>query len=159
MLKVFSFYFKKRKRIFVSHGKHPEVYKTITRFLEVLQLQPVIDENEPNLGNGIDMKVQRMMNSCGSGMIIATPDDPITTGQNTIFQPRGNVLQEIGKAQELYGKRIVYLKEKNACFPSNINPKVYYSFEILDERRVLLAEVYLGIVRELKAFGILRLER
>lgn len=153
MLKILE----RKKNVFISHGKFPEVYKKIVTFIKTLKLNPIVDEEEPNRGNGLDVKIERMMGKSNCAIIIATPDDFIATGQNTIPQPRGNVLHEIGIAQNLYEKKIIYLKEKNAVFPTNISPKVYYSFEIIDNDRVLLEDAYLGIIKDLIAFKILKI--
>ncbi len=80
-------------------------------------------------------------------VILATGDDRI----DGKLHPRQNVIHEIGLARKTHPGKIIYLLEKDAEFPSNISPKVW---ESLDQQN--LENVFLRIITELKAFGILK---
>jgi predicted nucleotide-binding protein len=89
-------------------------------------------------------------------IILATGDDTVRDKKTgvEIIQPRQNVIHEIGLAQKSHPGRIIYLLEEGANFPSNIKPKVWESFK---QRNMM--DAFLGIVRELRAYGILKVIR
>jgi predicted nucleotide-binding protein len=150
------------KRVFISFSdKYYRVCNKIESFLIELKLKPIIAKREPNRGNGLDRKIERVMKKCFSAVIICTPDLSRIEGQKSNLQPASNVSHEVGLAQGFYKNKIIYLKEKNCTLPSNFAPKGYYPFEILDETgdRVLLDEALTGIIKELKAFGALKIKR
>lgn len=69
------------------------------------------------------------MSQSDAVLIIATPNDQVEDK----FQPRANVIHEIGLAQNKLPDKIIYLKEETASFPSNINPTYYYILFTLNQ--------------------------
>jgi len=65
-----------------------------------------------------------------------------------VFTYVNQVAEEV---QKTHPGRIIYLLEEGANFPSNIKPKVWESFK---QRNMM--DAFLGIVRELRAYGILK---
>lgn len=86
------------------------------------------------------------MTGCLCAIILATKDDKV----QDYFQPRPNVIHEIGLAQEKFRNRVIYLKEKGCKFPSNVQPKVWEDF--IQES---LENVFEKIVKELRGFKLL----
>jgi predicted nucleotide-binding protein len=95
----------------------------------------------------LDDKVVNYMRSCTAAIILATGDDEVKRNR---FQPRQNVIHEIGIAQQILTNKITYLLEEKTDFPSNITPKVYERFT-----KENLTNAFITIARDLKAFGIL----
>ena len=138
------------KRIFVSHGNETQALIKLERFLRGLGLTPIIVKDEPSLGKSLDDLIDEQMGTCMAVIILATKDDKVKDeGGKEYYQPRPNVIHEIGLAQEKVKDRIIYLKEKGCIFPSNISPKVW---EIFTQDN--MESAYLKVVKELKGFRI-----
>ncbi|HKC62439.1 MAG TPA: TIR domain-containing protein [Pyrinomonadaceae bacterium] len=134
--------------IFISHGRKSNALDLVEDFIRALGLIPVIVMNQPSQGMSVDTKVSAYMKACVSAIVLATGDDKVEG--STFYQPRQNVIHEIGLAQQMLTNRITYLLEENTEFPSNITPKVYERFT-----RDNLSTSFIAIVRDLKAFGVL----
>jgi predicted nucleotide-binding protein len=76
---------------------------------------------------------------------LATKDDEV----DGHYQPRLNVIHEIGLAQEKL-RRIIYLKEEGCQFPSNVAPKIWESFT-----QDNMENAFAKVVKELRAFGVI----
>lgn len=138
------------KRVFVSHGTETKALIKIERFLRGLGITPVIVKDEPSLGKSIDDLVEEQMNSCEAVIILATKDDKVMNQEGKeYYQPRPNVIHEIGLAQEKVKEKVIYLKEEDCVFPSNISPKVWENFT-----QDNMENAFLKVVKELRAFGI-----
>lgn len=134
------------KRIFISHGKHTPALDRVERFIRDLGFVPVIVAREPSLGKSVDDLVEEQMTGCLCAIVLATKDDQV----RDYFQPRPNVIHEIGLAQEKFGNRVIYLKEEGCKFPSNVQPKVWEDFT-----QENLENVFEKIVKELRGFKLL----
>jgi hypothetical protein len=134
------------KRIFISHGKNTPVLDRVERFIRTLGFVPVIIAREPSLGKSVDDLVEEQMTGCLCAIILATKDDEV----QDYFQPRLNVIHEIGLAQEKFKNRVIYLKEDGCKFPSNVQPKVWEDFT-----QESLENVFEKIVKELRGFKLL----
>lgn len=134
------------KRIFISHGKHTPALDRVERFIRALGFVPVIVAREPSLGKSVDDLVEEQMTGCLCAIVLATKDDQV----QDYFQPRPNVIHEIGLAQEKFRNRVIYLKEEGCKFPSNIQPKVWEDFT-----QENLEDVFEKIVKELRGFKLL----
>lgn len=132
---------------FISHGKESKALSKLEEFLRSLDVQPLIVKEQPSLDKTVDDKVNYYLGQADFVVILATGDDEIE-GK---LHPRQNVIHEIGLAQKTHAGRVIYLLERGAEFPSNISPKVWEPFE-----QENMENVFVCIVRELRAFGILK---
>jgi len=137
-------------KAFISHGKASAALNKLTEFLETLGINPLIVKRQPSLDKTVDAKVEYYLNQADLVIALATGDDEVEGKR----QPRQNVIHEIGLAQKTHPGRIIYLLEEGTEFPSNIRPKVWESFK---QRNMINA--FLGIVRELRAYGMLKLTK
>ena len=135
-------------KAFISHGKESVARTKLKEFLRALGIEPLIVKERPSLDKTVDDKVNYYLTQADFVIILATGDDEIK-GK---LHPRQNVIHEIGLAQKTHPGRIIYLLEEGAEFPSNIRPKVWESFK---QRNMMNA--FLGIVRELRAYGMLKI--
>lgn len=85
-------------------------------------------------------------------IILATKDDKVKTEKEEYYQPRPNVIHEIGLAQEKVKDKIIYLKQEGCIFPSNILPKVWENFT-----QDNMENAFLKVAKELRAFRIIQL--
>lgn len=140
-------------KAFVSHGKESAALRKLKEFLETLGIEPLIVKKRASLDKDLPDKVNLYLSQADFVIILATADDTVKdkkTGTET-KQPRQNVIHEIGLAQKTHEGKVIYLLEEGAEFPSNIRPKVWENFK---QRNMM--DAFLGIVRELRAYGMLK---
>lgn len=133
-------------RVFISHGSARDVLERVERYVKSLGLEPVVVVHGPSEGLAVDALVSKRMAECDCAIVLATADDKL----DDRFQPRPNVLHEIGLAQERFEGRVIYLKENGCTFPSNVAPKVWETFS-----RDNLEAAFQKIAKELRAFDLL----
>ena len=133
-------------RVFISHGKKTRSLIKVERFVRALGLEPVIVILGASDGLAVDDLVEKRMSESDCVLILATSDNEVEERK----QPRPNVIHEIGMAQEKFGKKIIYLKEKDCEFPSNVRPKVWENFT-----QDNMENAFEKISKELRAFGLL----
>jgi predicted nucleotide-binding protein len=139
------------KRVFISHGNETKALFKMERFLRGIGIAPIIVKHEPSLGKSLDDLVEEQMDTCIAVIILATKGDKIKDEKGEeYFQPRPNVIHEIGLAQEKVKEKIIYLKEEGCRFPSNITPKVWENFT-----QDNMENAFIKVAKELKAFGII----
>ena len=82
-------------------------------------------------------------------VILATKGD--VDSKTGGFIPRGNVLIEIGKSQEIFKDRIIYLLQAGAHFPTNVSEKVWgrSTTQCMDD-------AFIKVAIELYKFGLLK---
>ena len=136
-------------KVFVAHGGKSEARDKLYRFLIALGITPLVIEEEPKEGRSVNEQVEYCSKQADCAVILGTADDKeLKDGK---LYPRRNVCIEIGRFQEKFHNRIIYLLEEGASFPSNISEKLYTRFteESMDE-------AFIAVARELRAFGILK---
>lgn len=135
-------------KAFIAHGTKSEPLDKLCRFLSAVGIQPLVIEEEPSEGRSIDEQVKFYMEQADCGIILGTADDKeLKDGK---LYPRRNVCIEIGRFQERFPNRIIYLLEEDASLPSNISEKVYARFS-----RESMDEAFVKAVRELNIFGLI----
>lgn len=136
-----------RPKAFIAHGGESVALDKLSDFLNALGIDPLIVELKATKGKALDDKVEHYLGQADCAIILATGDDEI----NGKLHPRQNVIHETGLAQKSFPEKIIYLLENDAEFPSNISPKVWESFT-----KDRIEETFTAVVRELKAFGIMK---
>jgi len=134
------------KKIFITHGHAEDVLRRVEDFVRALGFEPVVVKRGPSLGESVDDLVEKRIEECQAQIILATADDEV----NGAWQPRMNVIHEVGLGQRILKERIIYLKEDRCQFPSNVAPKVWESFA-----RDNLEPAFQKIAKELRAMGLL----
>jgi len=135
-------------KAFIAHGGETEALDKLKEFLIALGIEPLVVEDQASENRSIGNNVDLYARQADCAIILATKGD--IDGVTGSFIPRGNVLIEIGKAQELFKDRIIYLLQAGTKFPSNVSEKVWGRFTTS-----CMDEAFTKIARELTAFGIL----
>ena len=136
-------------KAFIAHGGETKARNKLYRFLNALKVQVLIIEEEPKEGRSVNEQVEYYLNQADCAIILGTADDKeLKDGK---LYPRRNVYIEIGRFQEKFPQRIIYLLEEGASFPSDISEKLYTRFtqENMDE-------AFITVAREFSAFNILK---
>ena len=136
-------------KAFIAHGGKSEVRDKLCQFLTALGVTPLIVEEQPSEGRSVGENVDWYARQADCAIILATKGD--IDGKTGRFIPRGNVLIEIGKSQELFKDRIIYLLQAGARLPTNISEKVRARFTTQN-----MDNAFIKIATELRKFGILR---
>ena len=135
--------------VFIAHGGKTAARDKLEDFLTVLGVTPIIVEEQPSQGRSKDKNVEYYLKQCDCAIILATKGD--VDGRTGEFIPRGNILIEIGRCQEILPDRMIYLLEEGAKFPTNIDEKVWERFtqESIDK-------AFIKVAKELRAFGLIK---
>ncbi len=136
-------------KVFIAHGGDSPALSKLKNFLEALGVEPVVVEEQPSEGRSVAENVDWYSRQADCAVILATKGD--VDGKTGGFIPRGNVLMEIGKLQELLKDRIVYLVQAGTKLPTNISEKVRVRFSPQS-----MDDSFIKIAKELKKFGILK---
>jgi predicted nucleotide-binding protein len=129
-------------KIFVVHG-HTREYESVARFLEKLDLIPIVLHEQTNQGRTIIEKLEQHTN-VGFAVILLTPDDECAAGGTTTKRARQNVILEWGYFIGKLGRaRVCALKQGTVELPSDIqgiawtdmDPKGTWKLELARELR------------------------
>jgi hypothetical protein len=134
---------------FIAHGGQMPALDKLKQFLSALGVTPIIAEEQPSENRSIDEQVSWCLGKCDCAVILATKGD--IDGHTGEFLPKGNTLNEIGRCQERFPDRTIYLLEEGTRFPSNISEKIWEHFT-----QDNMGKAFIKIARELKAFGLIK---
>jgi len=138
----------KAPKAFIAHGGDSPALSKLKSFLEALGVEPLVVEEQPSEGRSVGENVDWYARQADCAVILATKGD--IDGKTGRFIPRGNVLIEIGKSQELFKDRIVYLLQAGTKFPTNISEKVWGRFTT--QR---MDDAFIKIAKELTNWGFI----
>jgi len=140
---------KQGPKAFIAHGGESIARRKLCEFLDALEIVPVIAEKEPSENRSVNEQVDWCLVQSDCAIVLATKGD--IDGRTGNWIPRGNILIEIGKVQERFPRKTVYLLEEGATFPTNVSEKVWERFthECMDR-------AFIKVAKELVAFGIIR---
>lgn len=136
-------------KVFIAHGGETPALSKLKQFINALGVIPIIAEDQPSEGRSVAQQVKWCLDQCDCTVALASKGD--IDGQTGEFLPRGNTLDEIGRCQEKFPSRIVYLIESGTKFPSNISEKVRVRFSPQSMDRA-----FIKVAKELAAFGIIK---
>ena len=136
-------------KAFIAHGGESAARGKLCQFLDALKVIAVIAEKEASEGRSLNQHIDWCIEQSDCAIILATKGD--IDGRTGDWIPRGNILIEIGKVQERFPQRTVYLLEEGATFPTGVSEKVWERFthECMDK-------AFTKVAKELVAFGLIR---
>lgn len=138
------------RRVFVVHGHDDAARESIARFLERLELIPVILRDKPNAGRTIIEKFEEE-SDVGFAVVLLTPDDVggiAKIPRKLRSRARQNVIFELGYfAGALGRKHVVALVKDDVEIPSDYQGVVFIPLDGNDGWRLKVAQ-------ELRAGGL-----
>lgn len=138
------------RRVFLVHGHDEEAKQSVARFIEKLQLEPVILQEQPNEGRTIIEKFEKNAD-VEYEIILLTPDDvgyPKDKPNEAGSRARQNVILELGYfVGRLSRKRVCALCKGSVEIPSDYHGVLYLPMDDADGWKLKLA-------REIKQSGL-----
>jgi predicted nucleotide-binding protein len=134
-------------KVFLVHGHDQALKESVARFLERLDLVPVILHEQPNRGKTIIEKFEAHGGGVAFAVVLLTPDDlgGPATGGRTNPRPRQNVVFELGYFFGRLGRdRVAAILPATVEKPTDIDGLVYIDGSV---------DWKLPLARELKAAG------
>jgi predicted nucleotide-binding protein len=136
-------------RVFVVHGHNHGVKESVARFLEKLDLDPIILHEKPNAGRTLIEKFSDYAD-VQFAIVLLTADDlgkPRNSDQEAQLRARQNVILELGYFLGKLGRaRVCALYENGVELPSDYQGVLFLSLDASDRWKF-------DIVRELRAVG------
>jgi hypothetical protein len=129
--------------IFIAHGHDEAAKELLARFLERLDLHPVILHEQPNTGKTIIEKFEDYSNVCFA-IVLLTPDDVGSArDRNDSAKPRArqNVILELGYFHGKLGRgRVCALYKEDVEIPSDYQGVLYIPMDSTGGWKMKLAQ-------------------
>jgi predicted nucleotide-binding protein len=139
-----------RKKIFVVHGHDEAALQAVARFLERIELEPIVLKEQPDRGLTIIEKFVEYAGHAGFAVILLTPDDLGGAAASETQQERArqNVIFELGFFVGQLGRGHVCLMRKGKVeMPSDLSGVIYKDLDSGESWKF-------SLVQELKAAGV-----
>ena len=136
-------------KVFIVHGHDESARETVARFLEKLQIEPIILHEQPNEGHTIIEKFENHTADVGFAVVLLTPDDvgaPKDRRDDLEPRARQNVVFELGFFIGKLGRGRVCALRGTVETPSDYDGVVYTELDDADGWKMKL-------FKELKAAG------
>ena len=135
-------------KVFVVHGHDTGARESVARFLESIDLEPVILLEQPNSGQTIIEKFEAHAATVSFAVILLTPDDlGGVEGSVQAERARQNVIYELGYFTGKLGRgRACLLRKGSVDMPSDLAGVVYTDLDTADGWK-------LKLIKELNAAG------
>jgi predicted nucleotide-binding protein len=138
------------KRVFIVHGHDDGARDAVARFLQKLDLQPVVLHEQPNMGRTIIEKFEEH-SAVAFAVVLFTPDDVgHPAGNPSAAKPRArqNVLLELGFFMHAVGRhKVCVLYRPGVEIPSDYAGVLYHELDKAGAWQIQLA-------KEMKAVGL-----
>lgn len=139
------------RKVFIVHGHDNEAKETVARFLQNLELEPIILHEQANKGKTIIEKFEHHSEEVGFAVILLTPDDVgnvKTKADNLNPRARQNVVFELGYFfAKLKREKVCALYKGGVELPSDFQGVLYV---LMDEQGAWK----LTLAREIRAAEI-----
>jgi predicted nucleotide-binding protein len=133
------------KAAFVVHGRDHGTKEAVARFLEKLEVQPIILHEQADQGRTLIEKFERHASQVGCAVVILTGDDAVHAKDNSEqseLRARQNVVLELGYFIGKLGRTHTFaLVEKGVALPSDIHGVLYIKLEDANWRYLLAKEL------------------
>lgn len=132
------------KKVFVVHGHDEAAKESTARFLEKLDLEPIILHEQASGGRTIIEKFEKYSSDVGFAVVLLTPDDHCASKTESAgLQPRArqNVVLELGYfLGRLTRNRVCALHKGGIELPSDIQGVIYVEMDDAGAWRTKLAQ-------------------
>ena len=146
-------------RVFIVHGHDNEAKESTARFLERLELAPIILHEQPSGGRTIIEKFEKFSGTAAFAVILLTPDDvgaTAATSANLLPRARQNVVLELGYFMGRLGRdRVCPLHKGGVELPSDYQGVVYIEIDSSGAWKAKLAQELVQAKMPINLAGLL----
>lgn len=138
----------KSNKIFIVHGRDEGAKEATARFIEKLELQPVILSEQPNFCYTVMEKFEKHADESDFAIVLFTPDDigGLQSEEEQKNRARQNVIFELGYFLGKFGRdKVCLLYKGDTELPSDIQGVTYISMDKADWK--------IGLCQSLKSVG------
>jgi len=137
-------------KAFIAHEGETRALTMLKEFLEALEIQFFIAESKASDGRSIEKQVDWTQSKADFAICLATKGKAINkkTGRHYMAP---NIIDELGRARQVFGNKIILLVQKGVEVHTNIKEIVYETFTTTNMERA-----FIKIVKELKNWGFIR---
>lgn len=109
-------------KVFIIHGHDEAKWRELeTLLINEFHLEPVVLKEKPGGGETLIQKFESFADRCCYAFALLTPDDFLKKEGKSYFQPRPNVLFELGWFYGRFGRdRVCILKKADTELPSDL---------------------------------------
>ena len=139
------------QKVFIVHGHDETAKLAVARFVERLDLDAIILDEQPSESLTIIEKFERYTNDADFAIVLMTPDDigaPIQQENKLKLRARQNVIFELGYFFHALGRKgVCALYKEGVELPSDVYGVVYVLMDEFDAWQLTLA-------REMRQAGL-----
>jgi predicted nucleotide-binding protein len=147
------------RKVFVVHGHDNELKEMTARFLEKLELEPIILHEQPSAGRTIIEKFETYSDDVAFAVVLLTPDDVggIAVDRSDLrARARQNVILELGYFLGRLGRaRVCALYKPGVELPSDYQGIIYVDLDPGGAWRTKLAQELIGAKLTFNLSGLL----
>jgi predicted nucleotide-binding protein len=147
------------RKVFVVHGHDGEAKETVARFLEKLELDPIILHEQPNQGRTVIEKFETSSSDVAFAVVLLTPDDlgcAASAPSDSRARARQNVILELGYFLGRLGRtRVCALHRGGVELPSDFQGVVYIEFDSAGAWKAKLAQEFVEAKLTIKIEGLI----
>lgn len=136
-------------KAFIAHEGETEQLKKLKDFLEALGIKYFLAETQASDGRSIEGQVDWTQGKADFAVCLATKGKAINkkTGKHYMAP---NIIDELGRARQVFGNKIILLVQKGVEVHTNIREIVYETFTTTN-----MEKAFIKIIKELKNWGFL----
>lgn len=132
--------------VFIVHGHDIKLKTTLNKELKRNGFKPIVLSEKNDTGISLFDKFEKYANKCLKAIILMTKDDLVKKDEKEYYQPRPNVLIELGYFLNMLKREdVIIISEKGCKFPSDINGVSYLEY---DSNLSILIRKVLSLLKE-----------
>ena len=137
-------------KAFIAHEGETEQLRKLKDFLDALGIKYFIAEAEASDGRSIEKQVDWTQSKADFAICLATKGKAINkkTGRHYMAP---NIIDELGRARQVFGNKIILLVQKGVEVHTNIKEIVYETFTTTN-----MEGAFIKITKELRNWGFIR---
>ena len=138
-----------RPKAFIAHEGETRALTMLKEFLEAFGIHYFIAESKASGGRSIERQVDWTQSEADFAICLATKGKAINkkTGKHYMAP---NIIDELGRARQVFGNKIILLVQKGVEVHTNIREIVYETFTTTNMERA-----FIKIVKELTNWGFI----